>query len=125
MNDTVISVLIAPLAATIVTFFLTRKATRAEARSKEIQNEKDELENDLKEIDIYKSIIRDLKLELEDRNKNQKELLDKMTLVLKQNVELLSKVNALEKDYESLNRNYNELQKQYKKLLINKNKQDV
>lgn len=122
MMEQILQFLVAPLATIVVTWLVSRRLSKAEARAKEIENEKHQLDNDLKEIDIYKKIINDLKLELDERSNQQKLLLEKIELVSKQNVEINEKLMKLQKEYESLNRNYNELQKQYKKLLINKNK---
>lgn len=123
MMESILQYLAAPLGTVVLTWLVSRRLSKAQAREKELENENKALDNDLKEIDVYKRIIEDLKAELLEGQETKKRMLEAMDFITAQNKELLQKVNQLEKDYESLNRNYNELRKEYKKLLINNQKQ--
>lgn len=124
MNDTlqVVGGIVVPLLTALFGYWFSRRQTRATAR-------KEELDNTVKEIEIYQLLIKDLKNELLTQSGQNKDLVERLQKaqesmdilkktvdeVKEQNSKLLKELNELERQYKSLEKSYNELKK-----LINK-----
>ena len=118
MNETltVVGGIVVPLLTALFGYWFSRKQTRALAR-------KEELENTVKEIEIYKTLIQDLKTELLSQSGQNKDLVERLRIsqesidklqktieeVKKQNTKLLGEFKELEKQNKTLQDSYNEL----------------
>lgn len=94
-------------------FFASKRISAANAKAKELQNKRTE-------IDIYQDTISNFDKLLNVRDEAITELKKQLEIVIGQNKELLEKVSKMEREQLSLQQSYKELEKQYKSLLSQK-----